>query len=226
MAECATLIEFLRFAPEFGIVGSKSFGTLTLEDQPSPGDALSIVDPYALPPVSLSLVADTDFDIGVDVAATATNLAAALSGLVIASSVENVITIVSVSSGATSLYTWSSDFGTLEPVAGLGTGAAPGPVSLALESACLQIGSCCYGAKTKLATLYLAGHILATQTGIGSTGAVAKRKIDKIETQYQTTGVPSDKDLGATKYGKLLLAMKKTVFVPPIVGRVGGSRCR
>jgi hypothetical protein len=224
--ECATLIELLRFEPLFGAVGSKTFGTLTISAQPIAGDSFRILDPYSIPPSAITLIAGTDFDIGVDVDETATNLAAELEGLVIGGAIDNVITIVSVASGAAALYTWTSDFGTLDPVDGLGTGAAPGPVTIALESACNQIEiTTCYKDKAKAASLYLAAHYLGLQTGIGATGTVSKRKIKDLETQYNVPGVPSDKDLGSTKFGRMLITLKKTVFVPPLVGR-SGSRCR
>lgn len=225
---CATLIELLRFAPEFGSVGSKSYGTIELAVQPNPGDVLRIEDPFSLPPGKLELVAGTDFVIGVDTTETATNIAAALSGIVVGSSSGATITVVSSGSGAATLYPWSSDFGVLEPVDALGTGGALGPVPLALSSACSQIGPGCYGEKTSTATLYLAAHFLALQGfGDGGKGTIMKRKIDKLETQYNVPGVPSDKDLGATKFGRMLLQLKKTVFFPPVVGRSRrpGSGC-
>jgi len=223
----STLIELLRFAPEFGAVGSKSYGTIELAVQPNPGDVLRIEDPFSLPPMELYLVAGTDFDIGADTDETAANLAAALSGIVVGSSSGSTITVVSSASGAATLFPWSSDFGTLAPTDALGTGA-PGPVPLALESACSMIGPGCYGAKTSTASLYLAAHLLALEGfGDGGKGMIMKRKIDKLETQYNVPGVPSDKDLGATKFGRMLVALKRTVFFPPVVGRTRrpGSGC-
>ena len=54
-------------------------------------------------------------------------------------------------------------------------------------------------------------------------GAINRKKIDKIEVSFAATGTATgiDADFGSTRWGRLYLAMKKTIFVAPIAGRRG-----
>jgi hypothetical protein len=75
---CATLAELLIAAPEFLTTGGLSTGVLTFASNPAPGDVITLATQYGVPLATETYVADTDFVIGVDAAATAGNFATAL----------------------------------------------------------------------------------------------------------------------------------------------------
>lgn len=214
--------DLLRLAPELRTVGGQSFGTIALDVNPAPGETLTIEDPFSTPPVSHALEADTDFAIGASVADTATNLAAALPAILTGSASAGVVSVVSVGSGAETLYPWSSDFGTLTLADRLGPEFGPVPTAISVAEKLVQ--ESVYRTKTTEARLYLAAHFLDLAIS-GGTGAVSRKKIDKIEIQFQNPGLPSDADLGATKYGRIFLAIKQSVFPPMFAARtVRGPR--
>jgi len=91
--------------------------------------------------------------------------------------------------------------------------------TFALECACAQINLGCWGAKADCAHIYLTAHFLSLQSGSGGGGGeVKKKKIDKIEVEFETTA-PTDGDLGSTKWGRLYLQLRKSLFIAPVPGR-------
>jgi len=220
MSRCATLSEFLRQAPEFLSFGEQSDSTLTLLGQPTPGDVLTLSTRFGVPIVVETYVAGTHFTIGGSVADTAANIAVALNGgaLVAASSSGAVVSTLSSAGPLGSLALTSSNEAAMlwdEPTMSPGDGQ----VLFALECACAQINVECWGAKAMCAHIYLTAHTLMVQSGSTfAGGAIASKTMDKLSISYAVTA-PSDGDLGATKWGRLYMQLKKTIPVFPIVGR-------
>jgi hypothetical protein len=220
---CATLSEFLTQAPEFKTVGPVSTGTVTVAINPAPGDKLTIADTFTIPAILETFTAGTDYAIGATPETTAANLATALnntSALVSAQAVGAAVTLVSKGTGSVSLYALGVDDPLSLILSGPTLEGGDAQASFALSCACAQINLACWGVKADCAHVYLTGHFLALQsgTGGGGGGAINRKKIDKIEIGYQTTA-PSDGDLGATKWGRLYLQLRKSIFIPPLPGR-------
>ena len=218
---CATLSEFLVQAPEFKTVGPVSSGIATLVANLVAGNTFTVTDTQGAPVVSESYIADTDFAVGVDEAATAANLATAINGnalsLITAVAVGALVYLDSKATGACTLYALASNTASLTfSAATLEGGDAI--VAFALSCACSQINLECWGVKADCGHIYLTGHFLALQTGIGAGGILNRKKIDKIEAGY-AVAVPSDADLGSTKWGRMYLQIKKTLFIAPLPGR-------
>jgi len=221
---CATITEFLTVTgSDFLYTGPKSTGTVTVAVQPAPGDTFTIVNPHASPPVAEVYTAGTDFAIGGTVDITATNLAGALAGsaLVDAYALSGVVTMTSKTTGPGSMLPMaSSDPASLVLSASTLEGG-DATVQFALECACSQINLCRWGVKASCGHIYLTGHFLSVQSGAGGGegGAVSSKKIDKISIGYATpTFDSSDAALASTKWGRMYLALRDTIFVTPVVG--------
>jgi hypothetical protein len=219
---CATLAEFVDLVPEFLTLGDASTGTLVVASQPAPGDSITLTDPYAFPPVVETLIAGTDYAIGVDEAATAANIAAAMDGgsLVTASAIGATVYVASVKTGAAGAVGISTTNPAALQWSGVALTGGDALVLFSLECACSMINLECWGTKASCGSIYLAAHVL-TVAGGGEGGAVNRKKIDKIEVSFAATGTATgiDANFGSTKWGRLYLAMKKTIFVAPIAGR-------
>ncbi len=214
---CATLAEFLVQAPEFLSFGSESDGTLTVASQPDPGDSFTLETRFGVPIVTETYVADTDFSIGVDEAATAAAIAVALNG--------GVLAAAEVSGSVVSLLTAAGPLGALKLTSGVPavlvfdeTPMTPGAsqVEFALDCACSQINLQCWGTKADCGHIYLTGHYLAVQSGqVG--GTVSSKSIDKLKISYAVTP-PSDPELGSTKWGQQYAQLRSSILVLPVVG--------
>jgi hypothetical protein len=222
-AACATLAEFLATTQGFETVGDKSTGQLTISPNPTAGDTFTISDLFGDLPVVEAYEAGPDFTIGASAAETAGNIAAALnagSALVDAEAVGAVVYVVSKSTGP-----WSE-----LPVAD-GTAMVWGAATLeggsdivdhALACTCCQINVGAWGTKASCGHIYLAAHVLALQTGGGggtAGGEVKKKTIDKLSIEYNVATATQDDGLSASKWGRLYLTIRETIFVAPIVGR-------
>ncbi len=216
---CATLAEFLAAAPEFLRAGEQSDGMLTVVSNPAPGDTIVLSTRFGVPIVTETLIADTDFAIGVDEAETATNIATALNGgtLVAASSMGSIVSILSSNGPVGSLTLTSSaasmvwDENPMTPGAGI--------VQMMLDCACQQINLDCWRAKADCAHIFLTAHYLAVAGfGTGEQGMVSSRSIDKLSISY-ATAAPSDAELGTTRWGRMYTQLRKTILVLPLVGR-------
>ena len=217
---CATLAEFLALAPEFLTAGTASAGSLVFVSQPSPGDSVTLATQYGIPLVTETYIADTDFDIGVNEAATAANFAAAVSlrSLALGTADAEIVTVVSQSTGPVSvLLTTSSSVAMVwdDPTLLGGDTLA----KFQLQCACSSINLECWGAKSDCGHVYLTGHMMATAGfGSGEQGTPTAKSIDKLSESYASS-TPSDGDYGSTKWGRLYLQLRDTLVVGGTVGR-------
>jgi hypothetical protein len=216
---CATLAEFLVQAPEFLTFGEQSDGTLTVATQPSPGDFITLATRYGVPIVQEMYVADTDFDIGVDEATTATNISTALNGGVLAAAEVSgsVVSVLTTSGPVGALALTSSTVDLVWDETPMTPGEAQ--VMFALQCACSMINLGCWGIKADCAHIYLTAHMLATQSGQAG-GAVSSKSLDKLSISY-ATATPVDAELSSTKWGRMYLQLQKTILVLPVIGSFG-----
>ena len=220
---CATLSEFLTQAPEFSTIGPVSTGTLEVAVQPIAGDTFTIsTPPGVFPAVVETYEAGVDFAIGATRGDTAQNIVDALnavSTLVDAGpQASAVFTMASKATGSLTLYTLTASDPASIVFATPTLEGGDAIVSFQLACACSQINLECWGIKADCAHVYLTGHFLALQTGIGEGGVLNRKKIDKIEAGFQVSA-PSDGDLGSTKWGRMYLQLRKSLFIAPLPGR-------
>lgn len=221
MAErCATLDELLTEAPELATLGSVSTARLLVDSNPAPGDSFTITDAQATLPTSETYVAGTDFVIGANETETAANIVTALasSSLVNASSIGAGVYLATKATGPRTLYTLASTAASLVPSSAAMSGGAAYLESL-LACTCRMINLACWGAKASCASAYLAAHFALVAEG-EETGPVSSRTLDKLAESY-ASNPSSDADFGSTKYGRLYVALRKTLIIAPIVGRTG-----
>lgn len=220
---CATPAEFLAVAPDFLSVGSKSVGSITLATQPLIGDFVVLSTQYGVPLVEELYEAGTDFAIGATVEDTALNLAAAIDGRALASATSSgsLITIVSKATGPIGVLVMVTSDPLVFVLSGPTLVGGLSELEFALHCACSMINLECWGEKAECAHIYLTAHILAIVSGAGGgeSGPIERKKIDKIEIQYAASSSTSESDFGSTKWGRLYLAMRKTLFIAPLPGR-------
>lgn len=221
-AACASLAEFLAIAPEFKTVGPQSSGSVTIAIQPAPGDVFTLVDSSGLLPVVESFEADLDFSIGVDEAATAANLAAAIStgALATSAAVAAVVTIVSAATGPVSLLGMTTSNPAAFVLSGPTLTGGDVQVLFALGCACSQINLQCWGDKADCGHVYLTAYFLSTSSGTGGGSTISSKKIDKISVAY-AVATPSGKDalIQSNKWGALYIQLRRSLFIAPLPGR-------
>jgi hypothetical protein len=230
---CATLAQFLDLTlGEFSTVGAVSRAVLDVAVNPTPGAVLTITDPNAVPVVVATLTAvggapaANEFQVGVDAAATAVNIAAALNlatntagTLVQAAASGTDVFVNSIATGPLSLYTLASSTTDLVwDLAALDGGADV--VTSFLDATCSMINLECWGNKASTGHIYLAAHQL---TGFldderGPANAVS---IDKISESYAAVGTATklDANFATTRWGRLYLQVRSTLAIFPTVAR-------
>ena len=229
-ASCATRAEFLAVAPEFSSYGPTSTGHI-VPGPSTPGDLFSIRSASNAPAVLLIFEAvassptlGTQYLAGATSEETAASLAASINAagqLATASVSSNNLYLESIETGVDGLHTLSDKpdgiftFITGETLVG---GAAL--IDQALACACSQINLECWGAKAQCAHVYLTAHMLTVANG-GEAGPVNRRKIDKIEESFAAVGTATglDPSFATTKWGRLYLQLKKSLFIAPVPGR-------
>ena len=229
MSSCLTVAEFLQMTGvEFTTFGAASTGTVTVAGVPgAPGGTITIGGVVltsvagARTPGSddFSLASGTVTGVAADIVAAINDSANSFTSTVTAAIQTAGLAIVSLTSVATGYYS-------LLPIATsdatnfvLSHSTLEGgdeQLTYVIDGTCLMLGDC-WTTKKIYAHAYLAAHFATVQGG-GETGAVASKTIDKISTSYATTP-PSDPDLGSTKWGRLYLALRKSVTILPVSGR-------
>jgi hypothetical protein len=229
-ASCATRAEFLAVAPEFSSYGPTSTGHI-VPGPSTPGDLFSIRSASNAPAVLLVFEAvassptlGTQYLAGATSEETAASLAASINAagqLATASVSSNNLYLESIETGVDGLHTLSDKpdgiftFITGETLVG---GAAL--IDQALACACSQINLECWGTKAQCAHVYLTAHMLTVANG-GEAGPVNRRKIDKIEESFAAVGTATglDPSFATTKWGRLYLQLRKSLFIAPVPGR-------
>ena len=76
-----------------------------------------------------------------------------------------------------------------------------------------------WGLEASRAHAWLAAHFLFTTSTEGNPGGViTSRKIDKIQENY-AVATASDPELSTSRFGRIYIALRKTLIVAPLVGR-------
>lgn len=226
-ARCATLGEFLDFAPEFRTAGPTSTAKI-VANAGTVGDRF-ILESAQFPNVILQFTAvasspnlGTEYLAGTP-AETAESLAASINAqgqFMTATTSDIFVFLESVQTGVDGLHL-ISDKPAGAFVFQTGNSLTGGDILIrtTLECACSQINIECWGGKADCAHLYLTAHMLSLAIGAES-GPVSSRTIDKISESYAiATASGSDADLSSTRWGRLYAQMRRSLFVAPLPGR-------
>lgn len=229
-ASCATRSEFLAIAPEFSSYGPTSSGQV-VPNVSTPGDQFSIRSASNAPAVLLTFEAvaasptlGSEYLAGATSADTAESLAASINAagqLATASVSGNIIYIDSIETGVDGLHTIDDKpDGIFQFLTGNTLEGGAALIDQALACACSQINLECWGSKAQCAHVYLTAHMLTVANG-GEAGPVNRRKIDKIEESFAAVGTATglDASFATTKWGRLYLQLKKSLFIAPVPGR-------
>ena len=223
---CATLAQIISIIPDLKTYGGTSTGSLTLTGETLVGETL-VIGGKTLTAVA-GVAGVDEWSVDGDSFAELDSLLAAINNLIgslvtiatgaIRTPGELIIDVTSISTGIYSQLPWSTTSPniTLDPTDKL-TG---GECDLAFFSttACSMINSSCWGTKTLAAHIYLVGHLIETGNG-GDVGALTSRGIDKISEGYTyVANDPSDAVFANTKWGRLYLALWRTIPKIPTVG--------
>jgi hypothetical protein len=229
-ASCATRSEFLAIAPEFSSYGPTSSGQV-VPGTSTPGDRFFIRSASNAPAVLLTFTAvaaspvlGSEYLAGATSADTAESLTASINAagqLATASISGNIIYLDSIQTGVDGLHTISDKpEGIFTLVTGPTLVGGAALIDQALACACSQINLECWGAKAQCAHVYLTAHTLTVANG-GEAGPVNRRKIDKIEESFAAVGTATglDPSFATTRWGRLYLQLKQSLFVAPVAGR-------
>lgn len=227
-ARCATLEEFLAFAPEFRTAGSTSTGRVTANPG-TVGDRFILVsaqfpnETYVWEAVAASPTLGSEY-----LAGTGPEVASSLVDSINAQGQYMTATVTSgstfalesIQTGVDGLHVLSDKpVGVFQFLTGDTLVGGAELIETTLACACSQINVECWGAKADCAHLYLTAHMLSLAIGAES-GPVSSRTIDKISESYAIAAASgSDADLSSTRWGRLYAQMRRSLFVAPLPGR-------
>ncbi len=229
-ASCATRAEFLAVAPEFSSYGPTSTGHV-VPNVSTPGDQFFIRSASNAPALLLTFeavpaapVLGSEYLAGATTEETAASLAASINAngqLATASVSSNNLYIQSIETGVDGLHTIDDKpDGVFVFLTGNTLEGGAALIDQALACACSQINLECWGDKAQCAHIYLTAHMLTVANG-GEAGPVNRRKIDKIEESFAAVGTATqlDASFATTKWGRLYLQLRKSLFIAPVPGR-------
>lgn len=109
----------------------------------------------------------------------------------------------------------------------VGSTVDPEPLDTIIEFTAEMISIEAWGEKASKGHALLAAHFATKflqggSGGAGAGGPVQSRTIDKISVTYAVSSIvaASDAQLGDTIYGQMYLAMRRTLVIEPLTGRV------
>lgn len=231
-ASCATRAEFLAVAPEFETYGSTSTIKITanagtvgdrfiLTSADFPNQVITWTAVAASPTLGSEYLAGTSIE-------TAASLVDSINaqGQFATATVTNgpIFALESIQTGVDGLHTiLQKPDGSFQFPNGTEEDTLEGGAALidqALACACSQINLECWGDKAQCAHIYLTAHMLTVANG-GEAGPVNRRKIDKIEESFAAVGTATglDPSYATTKWGRLYLQLRKSLFIAPVPGR-------
>jgi hypothetical protein len=209
---------FLRF-------GEQSDGTLTVATQPAPGDVITLATRYGVPLVTETYVAGTDFAIGGSTAVTATNIMGTInSGALAAASASGSVVSILTDSGPVGALALTSSVPAVLVWDESPMTPGEAQVQFFLDCACSMINLDCWGNKADCGHIYLTAHFLTVASGIAD-GTITSKKIDKLAISY-AGAPPGEGELSETRWGRMYMALKRTLVVMPVVGRGSSPWCR
>lgn len=226
---CLTTGEFLtQTGTEFVTFGANSTGDVEVAAVPGAPGGTIVIGGVTLISVAgartsgsddFSLASGTTTGIAQEIVDCISDAANSFTTLVTASIRTPGLSIVDLVSVSTGVYselplTTNDAVSFVLSAATLEGGAAQ--LDSIITTTCSMMGDC-WGEKKSYGHLYRAAHFATVQSG-GETGAVSSKSIDKISVSYATTA-PSDPDYGTTKWGRLYLALYKTLPILPQTGR-------
>lgn len=231
MSTCLTAVQFLtQTGTEFSTFGPASTGTISVDAVGSPGDTITIGG-VVLTAVAgartsgsndFSLASGTTLGVAEEIVAALTDPANGFAPLVTAAIQIPGVPVVALTSVSTGYYS-TLPLATSDAVSYVlsGTQLEGGEllIETILASACSMLGGC-WGAKLPYAHLYLTAHFLTVASG-GESGPVTSRSIDKISEGYSPASFDtSDAAFANTRWGRLYLALRKTVVnIGAVAGR-------
>jgi len=228
---CSSLSAFLAITgSDFTALGSVSTATVTWLGTGTVGDTLTIgsgptqvvMTAVAGPRVAGSNTWSVD---GADTAEAASFAAAVadsgLSSILTASLDGLVLTLTTVATGPASELSIATSDALVYQLSGSAFEGGSDLIDFTLSTTCSMLAPLCWGAKQAAASVYLAAHFLAIQSGSGEGGAISSKAINKISIGFAATPFnPSDAAFASTKWGRLYLALKSTI---PSIGAVSGN---
>ena len=221
MNRCATLAEYLALKPEFRTFGPSSVGSVSVAQQPAPGDVLTLTSLTALP-VAEVYVTGTDFAVGADTDETAENLGAAISAraLADAQAVGSLVHVSSVSSGPVSMLGMDTSNAAAFILSGPQLAGGDLWVQHAVDTACQQVNKEITKGRMYAMHVALACHYLTLQRG-EERGVATKIKLDALEETFATPGGVSGNAalFGSTPCGREYLALRSSNVFFGIAGR-------
>lgn len=228
-ARCATLDELLAVIPEFLSFGGQGNGTVTFPVGVTTGSIVTIAAKDLTGVVGARTSGSDDWSVDGDKITEAASFADAVNdplnsftttataGVLIEGTPEVLVT--SVATGIAGNLPWSTSTPltiVLDPLANLAGGETI--LEFFLQCACTMINIQCWGVKASNAHILLTAHLL-TIAGGDEGGVASSKKIDKIQVNFSVASFDtSDAAFASTKWGRMYLALKSTVFVAPLVG--------
>ena len=229
---CLDVSAFLALVPEFSSVGSASTGTIEWLTTGTAGQTISIGG-VQLTAVSGARSAGSEtWSVDGDAVAEATSFVAAIEdsdAADIVSAVKTTPTVVrltTLTKGLDSELAFSTSAPLVYELSGDALEGGSDLLDFQLAVACSMISSR-WGSKAGYAHAYLTAHLMtvagSSGSGGGELGVTTSRSIDRISQANAATAFDtSDAALASTKWGRLFLALRKTVLsIPMMTGARG-----
>lgn len=227
---CLDVTAFLGFLPAFASTGSTSSASIKWLATGTAGQTITIGSVTLTAVAGARAAGSSTWSVDGTAEQEAASFRAAIadsaaSALVAASGSGTTVNLTTVSKGPASLLDLAtSDAEVYELTAFAG---GDDQVRLTLEMTCTMIGEC-WGSKAGMAHAYLTAHFLEVDAD-KEKGTVTGRSMNSISHSLTAPSFDAgDAPFASTRYGRLYLALRKTIPVLPMTtagGYLGGCGC-
>lgn len=230
-----TVSSFLSIAGEFASAGQASTGTVAWLGAGVAGQTIvigpleftAVAGARAAGSTTWSVVGTTSAQASSFVAAIADSEAADL--LTAAKVTPTSVMLTTLSTGPASELSLETTAPATYEMSGPNLTGGSTLIEFTLNVAASMVNASAWRAKANAATIYLAAHMLAVETGLGGgeTGVITSRGMDRLSTANASTSFDTgDAAMASTRWGRMYLALRKTLLVTPAATSARGCRGR
>jgi hypothetical protein len=230
---CLDVDAFLALCPEFASVGGASVGTIEWLTTGTAGQTISIGG-VQMTAVSGARTAGTStWSVDGDAVTEATSFVAAIADSEAADYVTaekttpQIVRVTTLGKGLDSELVFATSSPLVYELSGDTLEGGSDLLDFQLAVACSMVNATRWGSKAGYAHAYLTAHLMTVSGSSGSNGGelgvTTSRTIDRISQANAATSFDtSDAAFASTKWGRLYLALKKTVLnIPMMTGARG-----
>lgn len=221
---CIDVATFLSIAPEFSAVGGVSSGTITWLGVGVAGQTIAIGGLEFVAVAGARTAGSLTWSVDGSASAQASSFVAAVADseavdtITATKTTPTTVRIVTLGHGVDSELYFATSTPATYQLSGATLDGGSDVLDFQLATACTMINASLWGSKAGAGQAYLTAHFMAIATGAGGgeTGVTTSRTIDRISQGNAATSFDvSDAAFASTKWGRMYLALKKTIAVVP-----------